>query len=299
MSRYTLVFTAALAACSSPTPPPAAPTAAPTVASAPAIATPFAVKVTGHGPPMVLIPGLLSSGDVWNATVDHLRDRFTCYVLTLPGFAGQPAIPGPLVPKMREAIAAYLVAAKLDHPIIVGHSLGGVLALELGIDHPELVRRLVIVDSLPFLPAAWMPGATVESARPMADKIRDGMLQHPSGDDSQRAMIDTMVTKPADRATVLGWSHASDRAAAADGMYGVMTTDLRDDIARITAPTLVIGTWQGRPGSDHAQTAQVFDTQFAKLRGVKIEITDTARHFVMLDDPAYWLAQLDAFVAKP
>lgn len=298
MSRcHAFLFAAALTACA-PSPSPAAPPAAAApapVSPAPAIATPFAVKVTGHGPPMIFIPGLASSGDVWAATVAHLQDRFTCYVLTLPGFAGQPAVPGPLLPRMREAIAAYLVAAKLDHPIIVGHSLGGVLALELGIDHPELVRRLVIVESLPFLADAFAPGITADAARAMAGQIRDGMLQQPSGGDRQREMINTMVTKPADQATVLAWGKASDRATVADGMYGVMTTDLRDDLAKITAPTLVLGAWQGRPGS-HAQTEKVYDTQYAKLRGVKIAINDTTRHFVMLDDPAYWLAQLDAFV---
>jgi pimeloyl-ACP methyl ester carboxylesterase len=298
-----LLLVATVTACApspSPATPPAAtaPTAAATATPTPAPAAPFAVKVTGHGPPMLFIPGLASSGDVWDSTVEHVRDHFTCYVLTLPGFAGQPAVAGPLIPKMREAIAAYVTAAKLDHPIVVGHSLGGMLALAIAADHPDLFSRLVIVDSLPFLTAAWVPNATMESARAIADKARDGILNSPNAAENQRAMINTMVTKPADQATVLAWGRASDRATVADGMYGVMTTDLRDDVAKITAPTLVIGTWKGLPGGDHAGVAQVFDTQYAKLHGVKIAITDTARHFVMLDDPQYWLAQLDAFVAR-
>src|SRR5271165_2213258 len=52
----------------------------------------FSVKVTGAGRPMILIPGLSCGGDVWDGTVAHFKDRYECHVLTLAGFAGQPAI---------------------------------------------------------------------------------------------------------------------------------------------------------------------------------------------------------------
>lgn len=57
----------------------------------------FAVKVTGHGRPVILIPGLSSSGAVWDGTVAHLKSRFECHVLTLAGFAGEPRIPAPFL----------------------------------------------------------------------------------------------------------------------------------------------------------------------------------------------------------
>jgi hypothetical protein len=43
----------------------------------------FSVKTTGKDRPMILIPGLLSSGEVWSATVDRYKDRYECHVLTL------------------------------------------------------------------------------------------------------------------------------------------------------------------------------------------------------------------------
>ena len=54
----------------------------------------FDVKVTGHGPAVVLIPGLLSTGEVWETTVERYKDRYTLHVLTLAGFGG-PAPIGP------------------------------------------------------------------------------------------------------------------------------------------------------------------------------------------------------------
>ena len=52
----------------------------------------FDVTKTGTGRPMILIPGLFCSGKVWDGTVEHFKDRFECYEITLPGFAGQPPI---------------------------------------------------------------------------------------------------------------------------------------------------------------------------------------------------------------
>ena len=51
----------------------------------------FAVTVTGSGRPMILIPGLSCGGNVWDGTVTHFKDRYECHVVTLAGFAGQPA----------------------------------------------------------------------------------------------------------------------------------------------------------------------------------------------------------------
>jgi N-formylmaleamate deformylase len=52
----------------------------------------FAARVEGRGPAMILIPGFVSSGAVWDDVVAHYKTRFTCHVLTLAGFAGQPAV---------------------------------------------------------------------------------------------------------------------------------------------------------------------------------------------------------------
>lgn len=100
----------------------------------------FHVDVVGKGRPMILIPGLSSSPDTWATTVARYRDRYECHLLTLSGFVGQPPIAEPLMPAVRRNLAEYIHEKHLDHPVIVGHSLGGTLAMEIAIDHPELVR---------------------------------------------------------------------------------------------------------------------------------------------------------------
>jgi len=112
---------------------------------------PFQVKVTVHGRPIILIPGLASGGATWDSTAAHYKDRYECHVLTVAGFAGVPRIPAPMLDRVRDGIADYIRMKKLDKPTIVGHSLGGFLALAVAVQFPDLPGRLVIVDSYPFL----------------------------------------------------------------------------------------------------------------------------------------------------
>ena len=127
--------------------------------------TSFNVQVTGQGRPMILIPGLMSSGDTWKSTVARYQDRFRCHVLTLAGFAGVPPIKDPLLATVRRELVDYIRAQRLDRPVIVGHSLGGTLALAIAAEHPELTGPIVIVDSLPFLAGAQLQAKTLEDAK--------------------------------------------------------------------------------------------------------------------------------------
>jgi hypothetical protein len=77
---------------------------------------------------------------------------------------------------------------------------------------------------------------------------------------------------------------------------------LRDDLANIKSPTLVLGTWIGYSQyTDRQRTEANLRRQYARLAGVEIQMTDTARHFIMWDDPAWMFGQLDRFLglAKP
>jgi pimeloyl-ACP methyl ester carboxylesterase len=248
---------------------------------------------------MILIPGLASSGDVWQSTVEHEQAHFTCYVLDLPGFAGQPALPGsrPMLTTVRDALAGFLRAHHLERAVVVGHSLGGVIALDLARLHPELVGKLVIVDSLPFVAANTDPSATAESMKPMADKIRDAIAHGSSAifEDRERAMIATMVTDPAKLDLVVGWAMKSDRAAVGEAFAEVLTTDLRPLLGTITAPTLVLETWTGW-GVGRDRTVNTYTQQYAELRGAKLVVAETSKHFIMYDDPAFLFAQMDAFL---
>lgn len=264
----------------------------------------FTVKVTGHGRPMILIPGLSSPGQVWDSTVNHFKDRYECHVLSLAGFAGTPPIAdnSPFLASMRDAIARYIRDHHLERPVIVGHSLGGHLALELGTKNPALVGPLVVVDGVPFLTGMMRPGTTSEQARTSSAEMRRffDAMDNATYEQSIRAGTHTrsMVVSDDHHAQIVAWSLASHRPTVTNAMTEMFSADLREDLARIQSPTLVFAAWIAyKPYTDRARTEATFREQFSRLNGVKLVISDTARHFVMLDEPQWMFEQIESFLA--
>lgn len=259
----------------------------------------FQVEVTGKGAPIVLIPGLASAGSVWDGTVKRYCGDHQCHVLTLAGFAGVPAIDGPLLATTEQQLSAYIAANKLGKPVVIGHSLGGFLGLKLAIDHPEQVGRLVVVDSLPAMAAAQVPSITGAQMQEMAAGMRTRMLAMDADayQASQLQTLRTMIGKEDDVQRALAWGKQSDRTTVANAMAEMMGEDLRQDISRIKAPTLVLGSWIAYKNfGNQQQFAQMYAAQYRQLAGVQVEMADSARHFIMLDDPSWMYDRIDAFL---
>ncbi|GAB3852986.1 alpha/beta hydrolase [Hymenobacter terrigena] len=277
--------------------------AAKIVVDNPAAHPTFTVRVVGKGKPMLLIPGLNCTGAVWDETVAHYQSQYQCHVISLAGFGGTApaAVTDPLLPAVRDQLLAYIKTQKLNKPTVVGHSLGGFMALALSAAQPNAIGPLVIVDSLPYMAAIQNPAATVETVRPMADKMRQQMKQGHMPAAAQRQMMAGMVTDTARQTQIARWGMASDPATTAQAMYDMYTIDLRNDISRIQQPVLVLGAWAAyaQYGSTKESTRAIFAQQYAKLPQTRIEMSEAGRHFLMYDDTAWFLAQADAFLKQP
>lgn len=279
------------------------------VHAAPAAATRFEnpvirVEVTGKGRPMILIPGLTVGGDVWRETVAHYATRYQCHVVTLGGFAGRPRFEGPFLDQARDSLLSYIRARKLAQPVIVGHSLGGVLAIELASAAPDAIGPLVIVDALPFLGGAGDSTATAESAKKMMEpmwKMMRGQTQENYVAYQKNApYLKSMVAPGPGYDRVLQWATTSDGIAVADAMYDLTGRDLRGRMPGLRSPVLVIGSWYGmKDYTTRDGVEATFRRQYAGTPNWTLALADTARHFIMLDSPDWMYAQMDAFLAKP
>ena len=270
-------------------------------AAASAAPAAFQVKVTGTGAPMILIPGLASSGEVWDGTVAHYcaDGKRQCHVLTLAGFAGVPAIEGPLLPAVEQQLSDYITDKKFNKPVVIGHSLGGFIGMKLAADHPDQVGRLVIVDTLPALGATQMPSVTASQLKEMAESMRNRMLTQDAAaaSASQQQTLRSMITKQEDIDRAAGWGKRSDRATVANAMADMMADDMRQDVSRIKAPTLVLGSWIAyKDFGTKPMFEQIYRAQYQRLPGVQVELADNARHFIMYDDPAWMYDRIDKFL---
>jgi pimeloyl-ACP methyl ester carboxylesterase len=123
-------------------------------------------------------------------------------------------MPPPFLQTVRDDVLRYIEEKKLDHPVIVGHSLGGFLAFWIAATAPDAVGPLVAVDDIPFLPALMDPSATAQSSAPQADSIRKlyGSITREQLAARARMAFATMIKDSGQVETAAGWSATSDPA---------------------------------------------------------------------------------------
>ncbi|MFT3696708.1 MAG: alpha/beta hydrolase [Kofleriaceae bacterium] len=283
---------ALLVACGSSAPtetPPATTTTAPADNFAPTV---FSVDVKGQGKPVIFIPGLGSSGAVWNATVAHLGGKFQTHVLTLAGMGGAPASPDYSLAAVHDQIVHYIQAKHLDHPIVVGHSLGGVMALWLAETNSADLGGIVVVDGMPFLAAVMDPTMTEAKAAEMG-KMVSAQMDGGDFDGNVRKFTNTMVTKPDDQKMVGDISVKSDKKTFVDSFAQLFAKDLRPDLPKITTKvTLIVAGISGSVPKPQLEAA--WHTQIDPIKGADFHMVDDARHFVFLDQPDKFYALLDS-----
>lgn len=261
----------------------------------------LSVEVVGQGPDVILIPGFASSRDVWRAEAERLQATHRVHLVQLAGFAGEPWThgDGPFVEPAVEELARYVRATGLERPAVIGHSMGGMSAVMLAQRHPDLVGRVMSVDSLPFFSALYGPTATVESARPFAAQAAAGII---AADEAgyragqERAAVGYSRT-PATRAAMVDWSMASDRHAMASAIGDVMTTDLRPGLAAMTTPVWAVYASDADGGAPAEMADGLWTREYAALPGVRMVRVDGSRHFIMADQPERFAAIVDQFLA--
>ena len=261
----------------------------------------FSVVVTGSGPDVVLIPGLAGGGAVWDNTVARLQADYTLHVVTLAGFGGEAPVAmstqDGFLDAVRDDLAAYVRG--LGTPAsVVGHSLGGFTAMRVGLAAPEAVSHVVVVDALPFLASMQDPSATEETAATSGAGMKRMMaLSSPEQFRLQQQMALQGMMMSADSAAAYTDLHAaSDPATVAQGFYDMWTTDLRDDLAQMTVPTLVLAAGAGY-GTTPEATRTMYEGAYADLAGVQIIAVPEARHFIQIDQPDALAAHLRTFLA--
>jgi pimeloyl-ACP methyl ester carboxylesterase len=104
--------------------------------------------VIGGGPPVVLVHGWLSSSRIWEQLAGRLAQRFTVYTLDLSGFGeSDKPLSGYGIRNGSRLLYAFCAHFGLTRANVIGHDLGGAMAVKLAADHPDVVGRLVVVSA--------------------------------------------------------------------------------------------------------------------------------------------------------
>ena len=263
--------------------------------AAPAAAAPFkpsriSVTVRGSGPDVILIPGLSASRGVWNGTVAAVPG-YRYHLVQIAGFAGTPAAgnsAGRVAAPVADEIARYMSAHRLDRPAVVGHSMGGSIAMMIGARHPNAAGRLMVVDMLPSTarPFGVPPGAI----KPLA-KLIGGEV---AGADRFRRDLKALVG----RFGSADWLESrSDSGVVGRSLEELLSTDLTAEIERIRAPLTVVYACSAKLSFACGQVSRAYASGYARRPGTKLVRIEPSGHTIMWDQPAAFQAELRRFLA--
>lgn len=242
------------------------------------------------GRPLILIPGLASGAWVWQSVVRELQGDYTLYIVTLPGFDGRPFAPGDGIATARAGLRTLISSRRLDHPVLIGHSMGAALGLAVAEDMPGALGGIVAIDGLPVFPGTeqMQPDQRVAMAAGMkaqlasADPVAFGKQQQ-----SYMRTAGVLDMAQADLLALL--SGRSDPVAVATYVSEVLALDLRDQLATITAPILLVAPYYGQDPMDARWTAEAKATYYQSLLAgaphVQVVPVPESRHFIMFDQP--------------
>ncbi len=272
----------------------------------------FGVRITGHGKPMILIPGYKGSADTYNDVVAHYKDHYKCYVITLAGFAGQPpsGVHDHLLQKQRDDIIAYIINEHLKRPVIVGFSFGGVLATWAATTRPDLTGPLIDIDGTPFDISLQTNPFNKDSLindhivkyEKLVDKPttywkkRDSLYHTPASMKLGDPYVLKLVTDTNRLKEINIWDAASDFRSGALMDLEADTVDMRLSVARLQLPVLVLGSWVSWDYRLKSDAEKDYADKWAKAKNVTIVFSDKGKHFLMYDDLSWMLAQMDGFL---
>jgi 2-succinyl-6-hydroxy-2,4-cyclohexadiene-1-carboxylate synthase len=118
---------------------------------------------------LVLLHGFTQTGRSWAPLIAEVQGRYRCFAPDLPGHGDAEG----RRPASFDAVAAYLAALKLDRFVLCGYSMGGRLALDFAVRHPERVERLVVIGATPGIADEAQRAERRAADLALADRIEE------------------------------------------------------------------------------------------------------------------------------
>ncbi|MBM85983.1 MAG: alpha/beta hydrolase [Rhodospirillaceae bacterium] len=235
--------------------------------------------IVGEGPPIVLLHGVGLDRSMWNGVTSHLSTRFTCVTFDLPCHGTSP------MPKKEvtlrtfsEALAKVVGRVQPVRPMLVGFSMGAMVALRFALDSPNSVSRLVLLNAISERDS--------KQRAAIMERLAGAELEGPS------SMIEAALarwfsatfhcTNPEDIGRVRSRLLANDPDAylAAYRVFATADKELAPLIDRITCPTLVVTAER-----DVNSTPTMTEEMAAKIPKAKGLVLDGLAHGAPIEAP--------------
>lgn len=258
--------------------------------------SPIDVEVTGKGEPLLLIPGFTVPGDIWDPIVEHLESDFECHVVTMAGFGGKDPIEFPWLPKITKALQEYMERQGLQNVRVMGHSLGGTVGTWLASRDQSPVTELILIDALPAAGALMIPDFDPDKLS-YESPYNDQLMAMDKAQFELMAsnMAQGMSLKASSREKITDWILQADRKTYVYGYTDYLQLDMREDLKKISVPVTILAA--DRPyGKDMVRGT--YEQQYKNLAEYDIFIAENAAHFIMFDQPEWFLEKIQHILLK-
>jgi len=257
---------------------------------------PVSVEVTGKGQPIVLIPGFTVPGAIWNPLVKKLEKNYECHIVTFAGFGGKEPIEFPWLPKIKESLKNYILKKNLQNASIIGHSLGGTIATWLAAQKDLKLSKIILIDALPASGALMIPNFNPENLIYESPYNNQQLaMDAVTFEQTATAMAKGMSLKKSVQGKIKNWIQEADRKTYVYGYTDYLKLDLRADLKHITIPVTIIAASQ--PYGEKV-VKQTYKNQYANLKDYNFIIAEDSAHFIMLDQPEWFLKQIQTILSS-
>lgn len=250
----------------------------------------FEVVVSGSGQPVLLFPGFASTAEVYNDITEVLSEHYEVHSFTFAGFGGTAPIEFPWFPKIKKSIEQYVLQNRLENSVIIGHSMGGTLALWLASDNPNSYSKLILIDALPAMGALMLPDYNSENMvyeNPYSAYLLG--MDDVAFKEMAEPMAISMSNNKEKHDQLLEWILQSDRKTYVYGYTDILKIDLRKDLAKVNIPVTILAATHPY-GKEIAE--KNYKEQYQNLKSYSLSFADGAGHFIMFDDPEWFKDQI-------
>ena len=196
---------------------------------------------------------------------------------------------------IKNELLEYIAHHDLEGVTIVGHSMGGNLAVDLASAVPDKVSRVILVDAIPCMRELMMPGVSasqIQYESPYNQQVLD--MNEEAFEQMATMMAQNMTASPEKIDLLKSWIIKSDRETYVYGYTDLLKLDLRESLKAITAPVLILGA----SFPDKEIVMRNFSEQYHNLSDKTILIAPESKHFVMFDAPEWYYEKVNSFLAS-
>ena len=240
-------------------------------------------------PPLVFLHGIGGAARAWHGQLDFFKHRYRTIAWDMPGYGGSAPFPIVSIAALADALQDFLQLVRAMKPILVGHSIGGMIVQQLLVKHPRIASAIVLAQTSPAFgkPDGDWQKAFIEARLGPLDRgetlaaLAPSLIKDLVGDDpdigGMELARDCMASVP----------EATYRAT----MMSMLGFDQRNALKDIVVPTLLLS-----GSKDKNAPAPIMAKMAAYIRSAQYVELEGVGHLANLERPSAFNAALESFL---